>query len=68
MMTYSLKELRKKSGKTQMEVAMRTGITPTYLSLLESGKRKPSEDVKKQLAKVYNVRLVAIHKAVEKSG
>lgn len=50
-----IRELRKKAGMNQREVAERVGINFTYLSKIESGVMSPpSEDKIIKLAKVLN--------------
>lgn len=68
MKYYTLKEMRIKNRKTQKEVADKIGITVTYLSLMESGKKHPSDSVKKKLAKEYKVQVFDIYKALEKQA
>ena len=45
-----LRSIRLKSGLTQQEVAERAGLTPPYLSYLESGKKKGTLDAYFRLA------------------
>lgn len=68
MKYYTLKEMRIKNRKTQKEVADKIGITVTYLSLMETGKKHPSDSVKKKLAKEYKVQVFDIYKALEKQA
>lgn len=68
MKYYTLKELRIKNRKTQKEVADNIGITVTYLSLMEGGKKHPSDRVKGKLAKEYKVQVFDIYKAIEKQA
>ena len=68
MKYYTLKEMRIKNRKTQKEVADKIGITVTYLSLMETGKKNPSDSVKKKLAKEYKVQVFDIYKALEKQA
>jgi transcriptional regulator with XRE-family HTH domain len=44
-----LRDLRKAAGLTQVDLAG-DDLSPSYISLLESGKRSPSDDVIRQLA------------------
>lgn len=48
-----LKEARKKSGKTQREVAEDTGILQSTLSNYELGTRIPRDETKRLLASYY---------------
>ena len=64
-MGKTLKQLRLDEGLTQEEVALRTDKTRTYICLLENGKRNPSDNMKKQLAKLYNISIGDIFLAIE---
>lgn len=48
-----LKEKRQNAGLTQTNLAEQIGISRSQLSLMESGKRKPSYDVLKKIAAVF---------------
>jgi len=51
-----LKELRQRARLTKTELARQAEITPSYVSLLESGKRaNPSIEVLKRLAGALGV-------------
>ena len=52
-----LRSLRLKSGLTQQEVAERAGLTPPYLSYLESGKKKGTLDAYFRLAEAVGTTL-----------
>lgn len=49
----TLKELREKRGLTRPEVAKLINKTVTFIYMLETGKRKASDETKEQLAKLY---------------
>ena len=51
-----LKELRKKSNLTIMQVEIKTGISNSYISLIERDKRKPSVEILHKLAKAYRIK------------
>ena len=51
-----LKELRIKSNLTIMQVEVKTGISNSYISLIERDKRKPSVEILHKLAKAYRVK------------
>lgn len=51
-----LKEYRKNNRLTQQEAAKLLGVSQTYLSLLESNKRRLTERLKKKLVKKMHVR------------
>ena len=59
------KQLRQEAGFTQKEVAKKTKKTVTYISLIETGRRKPSDTMKEQLAKLYNVGISEIFLAIK---
>lgn len=59
------RQLRVEAGFTQMEVAKKTKKTITYISLIENGKRKPSDTMKEQLAKLYKVGISEIFLAIK---
>lgn len=59
------KQLRQEAGFTQKEVAKKTKKTVTYISLTETGRRKPSDTMKEQLAKLYNVGISEIFLAIK---
>ena len=65
MRTKRLKDLREEMGLTQNEVAKKLKKTCTYISLLENGKRNPSDKVKEQLAKLYKVEISDIFLAIK---
>lgn len=52
---HVVKILRTASGLRQKDLAERVGIKPHYLSLVESGKREPSLNVVRLIAKALNV-------------
>ena len=51
-----LKELRIKNNFTIMQVEVKTGISNSYISLIERNKRKPSVEILHKLAKTYKVK------------
>lgn len=63
----TLKELRIKNKMTRLEVARQTGTSETYILLLETGKRNPSDKMKEKLAEVYNVKPVTIFSASQQT-
>jgi transcriptional regulator with XRE-family HTH domain len=52
---HIIKVLRTASGLKQKDLAQRAGIKANYLSLVESGKRDPSLNVLRAIAKALNV-------------
>ena len=63
----TLQQLRLKAGLLQEQVCKRNKITISYLSLLEHGKRNPSDKLKRGLARTYGVDYITIYKAIEKT-
>ena len=51
-----LKRLRLKNNLTTKQVEMKTGISNSYISLIERDKRKPSVEILHKLAKAYRVK------------
>jgi len=51
-----LKELRLKNSLTTKQVEVKTGISNSYISLIERNKRKPSAEILNKLAKAYRVK------------
>jgi transcriptional regulator with XRE-family HTH domain len=51
----AIKLTRTASGMKQKEIAVKVGVTPNYLSLVENGKREPSVSFLKRLATVLGV-------------
>jgi transcriptional regulator with XRE-family HTH domain len=52
-----LRELRDKADLSLRELAKRIGISPPFISDIELGRRFPSEDILKKLARALNVSL-----------
>ena len=57
-----LKELRKRRGLSQAEVAIAAGISREYLARLEAGQHDPTVGTLERLAKVLKVKLSALLK------
>lgn len=55
-----LKQLRKSLKCTLNKVCKELRITPNYLSLIERGKRKPSESIMYDMAEFYHLNPVEI--------
>ena len=51
----NLKELRKKAGLTQMELAAKLGVSLMSIRIWESGAGKPNEENFKKLVKLFNL-------------
>jgi len=54
---FYLKELRLKNNLTTKQVEVKTGISNSYISLIERDKRKPSAEILNKLAKAYKVKV-----------
>ena len=54
MLLEHLKDKRKELGLSQENAAIEIGVSRSQLSLIENGKRKPSYDVMKKIAKAFN--------------
>lgn len=52
-----VQRLRKQSGKSQEEVAERTRLTQTYISLLETGKRRASMKTLEKIASAIGTKV-----------
>jgi len=52
----NIKKVREKAGKTQEELAEKTGIHVSYLSRIERGVVNPSVEVLENIAKVLKVK------------
>lgn len=55
VMQNRLKEIRKRSGYTQISVQMQTGIEQALLSKFENGERIPPTETLVRLAEFYDV-------------
>lgn len=62
-----LKEMREQADLTQEELGKLTGLSVRYISLLETGKRNPSDKTKKKLAKPLKVSPVDIFLAFNRT-
>jgi DNA-binding XRE family transcriptional regulator len=61
----SFKELRKRAGMSQKEIAQRVGYSRTTISLIERGLRQPTEEFIEELAKAMLINPVCIRRAFE---
>ena len=62
----SLRELRKKAGFTQEELAFEAGIERNYVSLIELGRNQPTISVIFKLAIALNIKPSKLIVATEK--
>lgn len=52
----AVRELRRRKGVTQKQMAIAIGVSPAYLSALEHGRRgKPSFDLLQRIAGYFNI-------------
>ncbi|NNM46647.1 helix-turn-helix domain-containing protein [Knoellia koreensis] len=57
---WRLRRLRQRRGDTIVEVAVRAGISPQYLSELERGRKDPSSEVLAAVAGALDVTVVEV--------
>lgn len=67
MSKNTLQDFRIQKGLTQEELAKLTETTKDYISLLERGKRNPSDKMKAKLAKIFDVEIVQIFLAIQRT-
>lgn len=67
MNNVTLKTLRTNKGKTQEEASTIFGITKEYLSMVENGKRNPSDKLKEKMANFYEVTISDIFLAINQT-
>ena len=60
-----LKTIREQLGYSIYDVNKLCHISPSYLSLMENGKRRPSAIILKKLAPIYNLEYIDLY---EKAG
>lgn len=60
-----LRKIRESLGYSTYDVNKLCDISPSYLSLLETGKRKPSAVILKKLSPIYNLNYIDLY---EKAG
>ncbi len=65
MKNLNIKQLRKKAGYTQKQVAEQTKTSINYISMLENGQRNPSDKMKSKLAELYNCQITDIFLALQ---
>ncbi len=51
----TFKKMRENKGLTQEQAAKLCDITKEYLSMIERGQRKPGDNLKEKMAKLYQV-------------
>jgi transcriptional regulator with XRE-family HTH domain len=60
-----LRELRLERGITQERLAFLAGLHPTYISMLENGRKSPTVDALERIARALEVRISSIFAGVE---
>lgn len=68
MNNLNLQELRMKRKLTQEQVALKSGLSKDYISMIERGERNPSDKTKIVLAKIYNVTVIDIFLAIQRTN
>lgn len=64
----AIREIRKKKGIKQKELAAGTGLSQTFISLIEQGYREPSSATLRSIARILECPTPIIHwKAMEES-
>lgn len=53
-MINNLKQLREDKNMRQYDLAQEAGISRSYYTMIENGKKKPSPKVAKRIAKILN--------------
>jgi transcriptional regulator with XRE-family HTH domain len=61
-----LRILRQRRGLTQERLAFLAGIHPTYISILENGRKSPTVDVLDRIARALEVKISTLLADVEK--
>ena len=56
----AIKEFRKKKGLTQEELAQRTELHESYISVLESGRRNPTHGTVRRISRGLGVSLLEL--------
>ena len=59
---YKIKTRRRKLGVSQVDLSKKLSISPSYLNLIESGKRKINVDLLLKLANELNIEISDISK------
>jgi transcriptional regulator with XRE-family HTH domain len=62
-----LRELRLERGITQERLAFLAGLHPTYISMLENGRKSPTVDALERIARALEVRISSIFAGAEQS-
>ena len=57
----TLKSIREEEGLTRKKASKILGISITHLYLIESGKRNPSDKLKKKMMRLYGIPISEIY-------
>lgn len=63
----TMQQIRKKAKMTQNDTSKKTGLTIKFISEVENGRRNPSDKSKRKFAKAYNVPVVEIFLACQRT-
>lgn len=61
----TIQNFRKDINLTQKEAAKFLNITKEYLSMIETGKRNPSDNLKEKMSQLYKVSISDIYVAIK---
>ena len=67
MKDLTFKELRIKNKLTQEQLAEKSGFSKDYISMIERGERNPSDKAKAIFANIFNVTVVQIFLAIQRT-
>ena len=62
-----LREIRLQQGITQERLAFLAQLHPTYISMLENGRKSPTVDALERIARALGVRISSIFASAEQS-
>ena len=66
--SYVLKKFRREAGLTQVQLSERVGVSPSFIGMLESGRKNPSLNMLFRLADAMGIRASAMLAAMEKES
>lgn len=67
MRVKTFKQLREESNLTQEQASKLLEITKEYLSMIENASRKPSDELKEKMARLYKVTISDIFLAIKET-
>ena len=67
MREMSFKEMRLNKNMTQEKLAELSGLSKDYISMLERRERNPSDKAKAIFAEIFNVHIVQIFLAIQRT-